>query len=149
AVGARELGKHRAERAAVHLAIHFLREVARLRGERDAATDPDRAAVRAGPRLARALLRPRLATAAAHFGARLLRLRARATGIAIRGNDLVDQRFVEFLSERRIGHLQLGAAVHDLELHGLLLPRLARVRRLRRIAHLARCDGLAERAARG
>src|SRR6185312_4065625 len=99
--------------------------------------------------LTRTLLRPGLPAAAAHFGARLLRLRARTAGIAKGGDDLVDQRLVVFLPERLVGHLQLGAAVHDLELHGLLLPRLARVRRLRRIAHLARCDGLAERAARG
>ena len=69
ALGARQLREHGADGAAVHLAVHLLGEIARLGGEGPAAADPDGRAARAGARLARALLRVRLAAAAAHFGA--------------------------------------------------------------------------------
>ena len=77
------------------LRLTFCSKLRGLRGEGAAAADPDRAADRAGARAAGALLRPRLLAAAAHFGARLLRLGAGAAGRAVRGHDLVHQRLVE------------------------------------------------------
>src|SRR5882762_1802555 len=68
ALGARQFREHRADRAAVHLAIHLLREVERLGGEGPAAADADGRAAGAGARLAGAFLRVGLAAAAAHFG---------------------------------------------------------------------------------
>src|SRR5690606_10954814 len=103
----RKLREHRAHRAAVHLAIDLLREIARLRSKSATAAHPNRTADRAYARLAGALLTPRFRAAAAHFGFRLLRLRARTTGRAIRSHDLVYERFVEFTRKRRIGHLDV------------------------------------------
>ena len=70
-----------------------------------AAADPDGRAARAGARLAGALLRVGLAATAAHFGARLLRLGARAAGVAVRGHHLVHQGLVELVAEGGLGHL--------------------------------------------
>src|SRR5256884_6350461 len=147
ALGARQLREHRADRAAVHLAIHLLREVARLGGEGLAAADPDRRAVGAGARLPRALLRVGLAAAAAHFGTRLLCLGTGAPRGLIRGDHLVDQRLVELGPEGGFRHLQRARAIDQLQLHGLLLSRLGRILR-RRGAKLGRRHDLAVRAAR-
>src|SRR5581483_6787374 len=110
AIRARELREHRADGAAVHLAIHLLREVAGLGRESSAAAYPDRAAARAGARLAGALLGPRLLATAAHFGASLLGLGARTSGRTVGGHDLVHQRLVELLAEGGFRHLQLATA---------------------------------------
>ena len=107
-----ELGEHRAQRAAIHLAIHFLREAARLRRERHAAADPDGAAARAGARLARALLRMRLLAAAANFGLALLRLGAGTASRHVRRDHLVHERFIEFAPEGFIGNLQSPCQCH-------------------------------------
>ena len=117
AILAHQLREHRLHRAAIHLLVHLLLEVARLRGERTATAHPDRRADRAGARRAAAFLRTRLAAAATHFRLGQLGLGARATGVAIRGDDLVHQRFVEFLAEGRVGNRELGAAIDNFEFH--------------------------------
>src|SRR5262249_7126916 len=104
-----QLRQHRAQRAAVHLAVDLLLEAARARRERAAAADPERASDRADARAARALLLPRLLARAAHIGAILLRFRARAPGREIRRYDLVHERFVERDAERRVRELERAA----------------------------------------
>ena len=83
------------------LRLTFCEKSRGLRGERRAAADPDRAADRAGARRTRALLRVRLASAAAHFGARLLRLGTGAAGRAIGIDDLEHQGLVVVVAEVR------------------------------------------------
>src|SRR5690606_36334440 len=88
------------------------------------AADPNRAADGAHARLTGALLAPRLDAAAAHFGLRLLSLRARTAGCAIRSHNLVHERLVEFTRKRRIGHLEvlrLRTLADQLQIHGGLL----------------------------
>src|SRR6185312_4948032 len=137
-----------AQRAAVHLAVHLLLEAARLGGEGLAAAHPDGRPVGPGARLTGALLAPRLLAAAADFRARLLRLGAGAARIAVRSDDLVDQRLVELVSEGRLGYLELGSSTDHLELHGALLLRLLHRVGRRRRAEFGRRDGLAQRPAR-
>ena len=117
AILAHQLRQHRLQRAAVHLLVHLLREVARLRGERTATAHPDRRTDRAGARGAATFLRTRLAATATHFGLGQLGLGARAAGVAIRRDHLVHQRFVEFLAEDRVGNRELGATIGNFEFH--------------------------------
>src|SRR5690606_13003068 len=102
---AHELRKDRAERAAIHLAVDLLVEITRTRRKRPAAANPDRAARRAVTGTARALLAPRLRTAAPHLGTGLLRLRARARSGHIGDDDLMNERLVERRRERSVGEL--------------------------------------------
>src|SRR6266403_2422355 len=146
-LGARQFREHRADRAPVHLAIHLLREVARLGREGPAAADPDGRAAGAGARLTGAFLRVGLAAAAAHFGTRLLRLGTGTAGGAVGRQHLVHQGLVELRTEGAFRHLQFARAIDQLQFHGLLLSRLARV--LRRCgARFERRHRLALRAAR-
>src|SRR5690606_15343201 len=92
----------RLQRRAIHLAVHLLRKIARLRRERATAANPDRAADRAGARLAGALLAPRLGAAAAHFGLGLLRLRSGTRSGHVGRDGLVHEGFVVSTRERRV-----------------------------------------------
>src|SRR6185437_5220829 len=147
-LGTRQLREHRAQRPAVHLAVHLLLEAARLGGEGLATADPDRRAVGARTRLAGAFLAPGLPAAAADLGARLLRLGAGTAGVAVGGDHLVHQRLVERLAEGRLGHLELAGSAGHLELHGALLLRLLHRVGRRRRADLGGRDGLAQSAPR-
>ncbi len=114
---AQQLRQHRAHRAAVHLAVDLLREVARPRGEGSAAADPDRAANRAHAGTTRALLLPRLLAAAAHVGAILLGLRAGTRAGQMGRHDLMHERLVERGTERRIRELERAFTTLDFDFH--------------------------------
>jgi hypothetical protein len=105
---ANELGNHRLHRGAIHLAIHFLREITGASGKRPAAAHPEGAANGAGTRLARALLAPGLLAAAAYLGARLLPLGAGTAAGHVSGHDLMDERFVVSAAEGDIRELDLA-----------------------------------------
>src|SRR6185436_7468008 len=112
-----QLRQHRAHRAAVHLAVDLLLEIARTRRERPAAADPQRAADRADAGAARALLLPRLLAAAAHVGAVLLSLRSGASAGEIGRHDLMHERLVERSAERRIRELERATTAFDFYFH--------------------------------
>src|SRR5690606_39209779 len=101
-----QLGEDRGHGGAIHLAVDLLREASRLGREGHAAADEDRGRQRAMTRTA-ALLLLGLLGGAAHFSAGLLRLGARATGVAVGNDDLVDQVFAELTAEDRVGNRQL------------------------------------------
>ena len=69
--------------------------IARARCKSASAANPDRAAGGTGARAASALLLPGLGAAATNVRTVLLTLRTGTTARAMRGNDLVNQRFVE------------------------------------------------------
>src|SRR5690606_15758728 len=112
-----QLGQHRSQRAAVHLAMDLLVVVAGACRERAAAAYPDRAPRRAGPRAAGALLAPWLDAAASDLGAGLLRLRAGAPAREIGHDDLMNERLVERRRERRVGELYRFAITVQIDLH--------------------------------
>src|SRR5690606_17540659 len=120
-----ELGQDHRDRGPVHLSVDLLREAARLGREGHAAADEDRSRQCAMTRAA-ALLLLRLLGGAVDLGARLLRLGAGTTGIAVRHDHLVDQVFAEFATEYRVGHRQRVVATVDGEFHRHLSLCLAR-----------------------
>src|SRR5690606_9173304 len=85
----------------------------------------DRSRQRAMTRTA-ALLLLRLLGGAVDLGARLLRLGAGTTRVAVRHDHLVDQVFAEFATEYRVGHRQRVVATVDGEFHRHLSLCLAR-----------------------
>src|SRR5439155_12772791 len=84
--GGRAVEERAAERELLHLGVDFLRVVARLRAEHDAAAGPQGRADGTGAGAAGALLAPRLLAAAADFAARLGRVRALAV-VGVDGDD--------------------------------------------------------------
>jgi len=116
AVLAVQLGQDGADGRAVHLAVDLLREAARLGREGHAAADEDRSAVVAVTRAA-ALLLLRLLGGAVDFRTGLLRLGARATGVAVGDDDLVDQVLAEVTTEHGVGDRDRLVAVVDGEFH--------------------------------
>src|SRR5205814_1269640 len=121
---AHELRQDRRHAGAIHLAVHFLREVLVGRiGEDLPAAAPQRARRHARARAPRALLAPGLARRVAHFAARLLLARAGAAVRVIRDHHLVHERFVVRAAEEGVGgsdrRLGLALVVDDLELHHL------------------------------
>src|SRR5690606_1908753 len=111
-----ELGQDHGHGGAILLAVDLLREAAGLGCEGHAAADEDRGRQRAVTRTA-ALLLLRLLGGAADLGARLLRLGARAAGVAIGNDDLVDQVLAEFAPEHRFGYGQLAVAAANGKFH--------------------------------
>src|SRR5207302_8847505 len=118
----RELRQDRAHSGAIHLAIHFLREVlVRQIRENLAAPAPQRARNVAGTGTACALLPPGLLVRVADVAAPLLRAGA-AAGVRLIGDDyLMHQRFVELASEQCVGgghgRRTFALLVDELELH--------------------------------
>src|SRR6185312_8298379 len=94
--------QHRAQRAAIHLAVDLLREIARLRSERARTTDEDRRTIVAvaGPA---AFLLLELLGGARHARVVQLRLGAGATGIAVRYHHLMHEILAERGAEDRFG----------------------------------------------
>src|SRR5438445_5099220 len=131
AVLARQLRQDRAEPRAVHLAVHFVREVLVRRIRKNlAAAAPQRARGPAGAGAARAFLPPRLLGGVVDRAAILLRARAKTRVCLERDHDLMHQRLVEVAREQRVGRVEgAGSAfvVHHFEFHGALCSALLRV----------------------
>src|SRR5690606_39182104 len=115
---AQQLGKDRAHRTAVHLAVDLLREAARLGREGASTADEDRRAIVTVASTAALLLLEHLG-GTGKLRARELRLGSGPTGVAIRHDDLVHEILAEFAPEDRLGYRQLFAATDDCEFHVL------------------------------
>src|SRR5690348_15201031 len=118
-----QFGQHRAQRAAVHLAIDLLREVARLRRERARTTDEDRRTVIAVAGTA-ALLLLELLGGARDAGVVQLRLGTGAARVAVSHHHLMHEILAERGAEDRFGNLQ-GLSANHIQFHGQAPQALA------------------------
>src|SRR5690606_27965367 len=111
-----QLGKDRADRGTVHLAIDLLREAAWLGRERDTTADKDRSRQCTVTRTAALLLLGFLGRTA-DFRARLLCLGTGAGRVAIGNNHLMHQILTERATEDLVRDRQRVAAVVDGQFH--------------------------------